>query len=135
LSVLKIARKIKTFLIIGLIAVGLDYFVYTTLLTYGYSVSFSKSLGFIVGTYFSFTGNRRYTFQSTFSKSILIKYFLVYLFTMNLNVMLNNKFLDILIDLEFKKQISFILTTGFCAGLNFISLNYIFSKRKKEDYE
>jgi hypothetical protein len=49
--------------------------------------------------------------------------------------MLNNKFLDILVDLEFKKQISFILTTVFCAGLNFISLNFIFSKRKKEDYE
>jgi hypothetical protein len=54
---------------------------------------------------------------------------------MNLNVILNNKFLDIFIDLEFKKQISFIFTTGFCAGLNFISLNYIFSKSKNEDYE
>ncbi len=127
-------KKIKTFLIIGLIAVGFDYFVYTTLLTLGCSVSFSKSLGFIVGTYFSFVGNRKYTFQSTFSKSILINYFLVHLFTMNLNVMLNNKFLDILIDLEFKKSISFILATGLCAGLNFISLNYIFSK-KNVDYE
>lgn len=136
MSVLKIARKIKTFLIIGLIAVGIDYLVYSTLVVYEFGVSVSKSLGFIFGTCFSFAGNRRYTFESTFSKSILIKYFLIYFCTMNLNVILNNKFLEIFIDIEFKKQISFIFTTGFCAGVNFFSLNYIFSKKKKiEDYE
>jgi putative flippase GtrA len=131
MSVLKIARKIKTFLIIGLIAVGIDYFVYSTLATYEYSISFSKALGFILGTSFSFAGNMRYTFESTFSKSILIKYFLIYFCTMNLNIILNNTFLNIFIDLEFKKQISFIFTTAFCAGVNFISLNYIFFKKRK----
>jgi len=131
MNFLRIARKIKTFLIIGLLAVGIDYSVYSTLVAYDCSVSFSKSLGFIIGTCFSFAGNRRYTFESTFSKSVLIKYFLIYFCTMNVNVILNNKFLDIFIGLEFKRQISFILTTGFCAGLNFISLNYIFLKNKK----
>jgi putative flippase GtrA len=130
-SVLRIARKIKTFLIIGLIAVGIDYVVYSTLVVYEFDVSFSKSVGFIIGTFFSFAGNRSYTFESTFSKSILIKYFLIYFCTMNLNVILNNKFLEIFIDIEFKKPISFILATGFCAGVNFFSLNYIFSKKKK----
>lgn len=28
------------------------------------------------------------------------------------------------IDVEFKKQISFVLATGVCAGINFLGLNY-----------
>ncbi len=131
LSFIEISKKIKRFLIIGIIAVGIDYFIYSTLVAYEFSVSFSKLVGFIFGTSFSFAGNRRITFKSIFLKSMLFKYFLLYLFTMNLNVMLNNKFLDVFMSIELNKQISFIFATGFCAVINFFGLNYFVFKEKK----
>lgn len=129
LFLIKKAHKIKSFLIIGLIAVFVDYIIYSALVVNGFNISFSKSIGFVFGTSFSFVGNRRVTFNSKFSKLILIKYFLLYLLTVNLNVLLNNKLLVLFFSIEFKKNISFLFATAICAAINFFGLNYFVFKK------
>lgn len=118
-------KKIKNFLLIGALAVLIDYFLYSTLMHLHFSISFSKAIGFLFGTFFSFLGNRNITFKSRYSKLVIFKYFILYSFTMNLNIFLNIIFIDFFSSLKLVKQLSFFIATGSCAVLNFIALNFL----------
>ena len=84
--------KLKSFIFVGLLAVLIDYFTYVSLNTIIFSISISKAFGFFFGTFFSFIGNRKYTFKNNFSIIKLAKYIILYFLTLNLNIFLNNFF-------------------------------------------
>ena len=86
----KLVQSAKNFLLIGLLAVCIDYFFYISFVHFGFNLSVSKAMGFIFGTSFSFLGNRKITFNSSFTKVKVLKYFILYTVTLNLNVFFNN---------------------------------------------
>jgi putative flippase GtrA len=134
MSLIKKFKKFKSFLSIGLLAVGLDYSVYSAFIFNGFSISLSKLMGFVFGTCFSFIGNKNITFRSPFSKKNLLKHFLLYTLTLNLNILINNILFECFSGLEYAKEYSFFLTTGIGALINFLGLNYfVFTNNKNEE--
>ena len=124
----KVIHRGKTFLLIGLFAVFIDYFFYSSFVHFGFNISVSKAMGFIFGTSFSFLGNRKITFNSSFTKVKVLKYFILYIITLNLNVFFNNAIINLFSNMKFSTQLSFLLTTGTCAVVNFVGLNYFVFK-------
>lgn len=119
----KIIHRGRTFLLIGLFAVCIDYLFYSSFVRFGFNVSVSKAIGFIFGTSFSFLGNRKITFNSSFTKVKFLKYFILYVITLNLNVFFNNAIINLFSSINFSTQIAFLLTTCTCAVINFVGLN------------
>ena len=122
--------KLKSFIIVGLVAVLFDYLTYVSFNTIIHNISISKAFGFIFGTSFSFLGNKTYTFKTNFSIVKFMKYLMLYFLTLNLNILSNNYFLANLNTIKFSGQISFIMATGICAVINFIGLNYFVFHKK-----
>jgi len=130
LNISKLYLKITSFFSIGILSVSIDYLVYIGLSKFLFNIIFAKALGFISGTLFSFFGNKKLTFNANFSYFILFKYFLLYLVTLNLNILFNHLFLITFNSILYSVQISFVFTSGLCALINFIGLNYIVFYKK-----
>ena len=123
--------KVKLFVLIGLVAVFIDYLFYIVLINLGFNIILSKAVGFLFGTNFSFYFNKTFTFRSNFTHIKLFKYLLLYVFTMNLNIQINAYFFKFLNDFQFATQIAFFIATGVCAAINFLGLNYFIFYQNK----
>lgn len=121
-----ISKQLFKFLLIGSITVLIDFTTYRGMVVFNPNVSFAKSLGFALGTGFSFFANRNITFKviNDFC-SHLIKFALLYLISMLINVLINGISLDFFSKSDIKVQISFILATLISATINFIGMKYL----------
>lgn len=121
-----ISKQLYKFLLIGSITVLIDFTTYRGMAVFYPNVSFAKSLGFALGTGFSFFANRNITFKvrNDFC-SHLIKFALLYLISMLINVLINGISLDFFSKSDIKVQISFILATLISATINFIGMKYL----------
>ena len=116
--------KVKLFVLIGLVAVFIDYLFYIVLINLGFNILLSKAVGFLFGTNFSFYFNKTFTFSSNFAHIKLFKYLILYVFTMNLNIQINAYLVQFLNDFQCATLIAFFSATGACATINFLGLNY-----------
>ena len=123
------SRQVLIFIIIGLITVLIDYLTYRCLFFFFSNVNIAKSIGFAFGSIFSFVTNRKITFNIKEHFSIhLIKFTLLYLNSMLINVFVNSILLELLIKSNLKVQISFIFATIISATINFIGMKYVVFK-------
>ena len=119
------SKQLKYFLIIGLITVLIDYSTYQSMIFFEFNIGISKSIGFVLGTIFSFVTNRNITFniKNNFFEH-LIKFSLLYFSSMMCNVFINNMSLWLLTNSVKKVQISFIFATFISATINFVGMKY-----------
>ena len=128
----KLYFRITSFFSIGILSVIIDYLVYIGLSSFSSNLLITKALGFICGTFFSFFGNKKFTFNANFSFFTLFKYFLLYILTLNLNIFFNHFLLNTFNKMIYSVQISFFLTSGLCASINFVGLNYFIFYKKSQ---
>ena len=120
------------FLIIGTITVGIDYLVYIFFYNNFFGNSISKSIGFIIGTLFSFYSNKKYNYKikgNTYR--YLIYFLLLYFVTLFLNVFINKNLILILSNNFYRIQISFLIATVIYATMNFLRMNFLVFKKNK----
>ena len=122
-------KQIIYFLIIGSTGVLIDYLVYILLL-YFIQINLSKVCGFIAGALFNFFMNRKLTFAvSDLLRTRLIKFSLLYTFTLFLNVSINQVSLETFAFIDHKILIAFLLATGTSTIVNFIGQKFwVFKK-------
>ena len=125
-----ITGQLKKFLIIGVITVAIDYSAYGILVYFLFNLSFAKTIGFVLGTFFSFIANRKITFgyHEHFWRG-LAKFIFLYAISMTLNVFFNNLSLKLLGNISFKFQISFIIATIISATINFLGMKFFVFKK------
>jgi putative flippase GtrA len=124
-----ISKQLKYFLIIGLVSVLIDYSTYRSLLFYESNLIIAKSIGFILGTTFSFIANRNITFKvKNHFFGHLIKFSFLYFTSMMFNVFVNSISLGLFINSNLKVQISFTLATIISATINFAGMKYFVFK-------
>lgn len=109
-------KELKRFLIAGLSAVSTDLVTYYILLNF-LSHDISKTISFILGTVVAFFINKYWTFEKH-EKSYheIVKFGILYLFTLGANVMANRLILEYT-NLVF---LAFLVATGISTVLNFI---------------
>ena len=126
-----IKREVYVFLVVGTLATIVDFAVYSLLTNLG-NISFSsaKTISFIAGTLFAYVANKNWTFQH--KKKVtnsLVRFFVLYLFTLFINVYFNSIFLTILREVPRNFELAFVLSTAISATLNFTGMKFIvFSK-------
>ena len=125
----KSSNELKLFIFIGLLTVFLDYFIYSLLAFYFFFyISFSKALGFIGGTIFSYVMNSKITFgKNKYDEGSILRFLTIYSFSLLVNVISNNFFLVL-----FESVISaYLIATFFSALLNFLGMKfYVFNEKK-----
>lgn len=122
-----IKREVYVFLVVGTLATIVDFAVYSLLTNLG-NISFSsaKTISFIAGTLFGYVANKNWTFQ--YKKKVtnsLVRFFVLYLFTLFINVYFNSTFLTILREVPRNFELAFVLSTAISATLNFIGMKFI----------
>ena len=111
------------FIIAGISAVLTDYLVYIFFKNF-INISLAKGISFFCGVIISWVINSNLTFKNN-HKIIFkfIKYIIVLLFTMSLNIVVNNFFLYLLI-IKYEVSLSFLIATTCSAISNFIFFKY-----------
>lgn len=112
----KLKKEIPKFLIAGLSAVGSDLGIYYLLLKH-LSHSYAKGISFMCGTVVAFFINKFWTFQQKRkSTSEVVRFFMLYLFTLGVNIGVNKVSLKIFPGWVF---FAFLAATGCSTVLNF----------------
>jgi uncharacterized protein rv3789/MT3897 len=116
----KIDIEISRFLVAGLSAVGVDFFVYYIMLNF-LNHNLSKAISFILGTVSAFVINKYWTFEKLQkSNSEIWKFALLYLCTLGINISTNK----IVLDYTNITIFAFLIATGISAVLNFIGQKF-----------
>lgn len=124
-----ILKQIVFFLIIGVATILIDYLTYMFLVFFISNIGVAKSIGFIIGSIFSFRVNRDITFNvKNHSISHLSKFTLLYFASMIINVFANFFLLDLFTNSNLKVQVSFTLATFISATINFVGMKFIVFK-------
>ena len=80
--------ELKKFLVVGVIAVCLDWGVYLALTNFfGVGAVLSKSMSYMIGTLFAFIANGRLVFQSNLAPVNFLKHLLLYTFSLLANTL------------------------------------------------
>jgi len=127
-----IRKEIGIFLIVGLLTVLIDFLIYRLIICIICSYNYSKALGFISGTIFSYFANRAFTFSHVkWVWGSAIRFSLLYLSTLGTNVLVNHILLSIFNGLQWKVEIAFLLVTSLTATLNFLGMKFYVFKQLK----
>tara|TARA_B100000941_G_C28501416_1_gene554482 strand:+ start:866 stop:1261 length:396 start_codon:yes stop_codon:yes gene_type:complete len=127
-------KEFKKFFLVGLLAFFSDISTYYLFTVSGLELNASKAISFLIGTLIGYLLNTIYTFEAAqYSSNTLIKYLLVYLVSMLLNVTVNalsiKLFLIFEIYMNISKFLAVIVATIFSMIFNFICLKYyVYSK-------
>ena len=119
-------KQIIRFICSGILAVLTDLLVYYLLINF-ISYSLAKGIAFLSGTAVAYLLNKYWTFkQPVFSTTQLIKFLALYLFSLVINVAINNYTLK-----EFKITIlAFLIATGTSTIINFVGQKFWVFKNK-----
>tara|TARA_B110001454_G_scaffold196443_1_gene199324 strand:+ start:25 stop:420 length:396 start_codon:yes stop_codon:yes gene_type:complete len=119
-------KQISRFSVAGLSAVAVDLLSYYLLINY-LSYDISKTLSFVIGAVVAYVINKFWTFeQNNLSFKELVKFALLYTFSLIINVYMNKLFLDITNNTII---IAFFVATGSSALINFIGQKWwVFKK-------
>ncbi len=129
---LKVIRESKIFIKVGLMAVCIDFLVYSLLLLLGFNTSIAKFISYISGAFFSYKANKKWTFKSISSKYTPFTFSISYSLSLYINILVNK------LGLSFSNErytaiitISFLLATISSATINFLCLKFfVFNKTK-----
>lgn len=119
-------KQISRFSVAGLSAVAIDFLSYYLLINY-LSYDISKTLSFVIGAVVAYVINKFWTFEkNNLSFKELVKFALLYTFSLFVNVYMNKLFLDITNNTII---IAFFVATGSSALINFIGQKWwVFKK-------
>jgi putative flippase GtrA len=125
-----IRRQIAVFLIVGSLAVLIDFSTYHTLLWSSLVyISIAKAGGFLTGTIFAYFANKIWTFnQHRHATGSILRFTLLYVATLVINVAVNALVLRVMHGMSFAFNVAFLFATGTSAVLNFIGMKFFVFK-------
>lgn len=129
-----IYKQFGMFLIVGVPTVLMDLVVYYGLLHLGLTIGVSKAAGFIVSLTLTYFANKLWTFGHIryFPPYAPIKFTILYLLTLLINVFSNKLALHLFIHVEYGLFYAFLIATMCAAILNFLGLKFfVFYKKTK----
>ena len=122
-----IKKEASIFLVVGSLAVLIDYLSYQSLLHFTDHKSLAKAVGFIAGTVFAYIANRLWTFghvKSSATIGNISRFISVYSVNLVLNVIVNAMILNLTNHILF----SFLVATGVSATSNFFGMKFFVFK-------
>ena len=126
-------KEIFRYLIVGFSTVILDFLVYHFLLNW-LDFNFAKAISFTSGTIWSYNINRSWTFAiGKTNITHFIKFWLVHMSSLIINVLTNNITLRYIADHDgFKIRSAFLIATATSTIINYLGIKFlVFNKKIK----
>lgn len=126
-----IANQVRIFLVVGILTVAVDFFVYMAFVISGLvNTEAAKGVGFLVGSIFAYIANKKWTFQYTFSSmKVVMRFMTIYIATLFINIVINSVVLELTAKNLATNYLAFMFATVASAFLNFIGMRfYVFRK-------
>ena len=125
-------KELLKYIFVGLSTVLIDFLIYKFLIKF-IVIYLAKTISFLSGTFFSYQLNRTWTFKSggkTLSQ--FIKYLIIHITSLVLNVLINSLLLNIFSKNYFLSyEVSFLIATLSSAIYNFLFIKmFIFNNNK-----
>lgn len=124
--------KLLRFCIVGIFSAFINYSVFLTLLTiFDVNYLLSSAVGFLSGVFGGFPFNRKWTFadKEAITKSLAIKYLLVYIITLLTSLVI----LSLLVEtLHLLPQYANLLILAYATLSNFLGLKFLVFKKNKQ---
>ena len=125
-------EELLKYIFVGLSTVLIDFLIYKFLIKF-IVIYLSKTISFLSGTFFSYQLNRTWTFKSGKIKlSQFIKYLIIHITSLVLNVFINSLLLNIFSKNYFLNyEVSFLIATLTSAIYNFLFIKiFIFNNTR-----
>tara|TARA_B100001248_G_C27394780_1_gene464762 strand:+ start:1363 stop:1755 length:393 start_codon:yes stop_codon:yes gene_type:complete len=123
--------QFKRFLASGFSTVIVDICIYSILINFGLVFSISKAISFISGTVYSYIINKKWTFRAKGGIKTFIKYIIVYLISLNINLSVNSLIINYFFSNNYQIIFfAFLVSTIFSATFNFFFLKEFVFKQK-----
>jgi putative flippase GtrA len=121
-----IRRELGFFIFNGLLAVAITYGVYRGLVAGGLGIRAANAIGYVTGMMYGFFANRSMAFRdaSAISRGKVLRYVLLHLFTLVLNVSINAALLEAIRGARGDLTIAFLAAIAVSAATNFAGLKY-----------
>lgn len=128
----KVKKEISIFFVVGVLTVTIDFIIYMILIKMDIlGINYSKAIGFISGTIFSYLANRYWTFKfegKILNLGVIIKFIILYSFSLLINVKLN-EFVFLKTEIL---SLAFLFATAISATTNFTGMKLIVFKNQKK---
>ena len=116
--------ELKRFIIVGISTVLIDFIFYTIFINCSIKLSIAKAISFLIGAFYAYLMNQKWTFRSKGGLMVFLKFIFVYLISLKLNILINKIVINILGIINIKTIIfAFITSTIFSALFNFLLIS------------
>lgn len=125
-------KELLKYIFVGLSTVLIDFLIYKFLIKFTV-IYLAKTISFLSGTFFSYQLNRTWTFKSgTKTLSQFIKYLIIHITSLVLNVFINSLLLNTFSKNYFLSyEVSFLIATLTSATYNFLFIKiFIFNNTR-----
>lgn len=119
---MRLLEQAVRFVLVGVVAAGVDFGVYTLLLHFGVWASLAKGISFILGTTTAYLLNRRWTFNSAGGAAPAIRFAVLYTVTFFVNVGVNALCLQLLAGEHWRVPVAWVIAQGTATVINFVLL-------------
>ena len=122
--------QLVRFVVIGVLAAGVDFGTYHLLLAFGVWSAVAKGISFILGTTTTYILNRRFTFRSGGGSGTLAKFMVLYVVTFFVKDGVNALALHLLSHFGWRYNVAWLIAQGTATAINFVILRaYVFRER------
>lgn len=127
------AARFGRFLLVGGIAVLIDFAAYFVLLNFEVDASFAKATSFILGSVWAYFANWKFTFGARKGRFTELAFAAVYLSALAVNTLTNSVALAIFDQFQWRYVVAFIAATGASTIWNFAGMSlFVFKPAKPE---
>lgn len=120
-----LAGQALRFVLVGVLAAGVDFGVYQLLLHMGLLASAAKAVSFICGTVTAYVLNRRWTFNATGGAASAVRFAILYSVTFFVNVGVNALALHLLAGQRWQVALAWVIAQGTATIINFVLLRMV----------
>ena len=113
------------FVLVGVLAAGVDFGIYQLLLHVGLWASLAKAISFICGTTTAYVINRRWTFNVAGGAAPAMRFAMLYTVTFFVNVGVNALFLHLLAGHGWRVSLAWLIAQATATVINFVLLRTV----------
>ena len=131
-NIYRLRKEVFIFTLIGITAVLIDISTYIFFIFLTKLITLSKLLSFIFGAFFSYYGNKKFTFKAKTKRVTPFFFTGCYLISLLINISINNYSLSLF---NYKNYytilVSLFLSTLFSAIFNFVMMKFLVFKKSR----
>lgn len=132
---LRLIDQVARFVLVGVLAAGVDFGTYQALLAVGLFAAVAKGISFVLGTTTAYLLNRRWTFRADGGAAPAVRFAVLYSVTFFVNVGVNALVLHLLTGYTFAVPVAWLAAQATATAINFVLLRTVVFRDRPDSPE